>query len=210
MLGINKFSSINGTVAATITYLRKIPLDKKVALPATLATFLASGLGAYLVTFLPEEMARPIIIAMLAAVLAYTWTKKGFGEKVEEPPLQRKHVTLAIFAIAIPIGFYDGFLGPGTGGFFIFAIVQLLSWNMLKAAAFSKLLNAATNLAALLFFAFNGHMLWDVALPMGLFNIAGGVLGSRLALKRGVHFIRKIFLLVTTLLLAKMLFDLTQ
>jgi uncharacterized membrane protein YfcA len=98
--------------------------------------------------------------------------------------------------IGAAIGFYDGALGPGTGSFFVIALVGLLGYSFLEASAKSKLANAATNLAALVVFIPQGAVMWRLALVMGACNIVGGYLGARLAVARGAAFVRVFFLLV--------------
>ena len=96
----------------------------------------------------------------------------------------------------LTIGFYDGAIGPGTGSFFVFALVGLLGYNFLEASAKAKLANWATNLAALAVFVPQGAVIWQLALPMAAANITGGYLGARLAVARGAGFVRVFFLVV--------------
>ncbi|MET0334773.1 MAG: TSUP family transporter, partial [Rhizobacter sp.] len=101
------------------------------------------------------------------------------------------------------IGFYDGFFGPGTGSFFVFAFVRLLGYDFLSASASAKLLNTATNAAAITLFAWKGHVWWHIAAAMAVANVIGSLLGTRLALKHGAGFVRGVFILVVSALIAK-------
>ena len=101
------------------------------------------------------------------------------------------------------IGFYDGFFGPGAGSFFVFAFVRLLGFDFLNASASAKLLNTATNFAALALFAPKGHVWWHVAAVMAVANVAGSLLGTRLALKHGAGFVRIAFIVVVSALILK-------
>ena len=94
------------------------------------------------------------------------------------------------------IGLYDGVLGPGTGSFFVFALVGLLGYDFLQASAKARLANLATNVGALLLFIPSGAVLWDVGLLMGACNLVGGYLGARTAVARGARFVRAFFILV--------------
>ena len=105
------------------------------------------------------------------------------------------------------VGWYDGFLGPGAGSFFIFLFVRLLGYDFLNASASAKVVNVASNAMALLTFALTGHVLWHVAALMAVANVAGGLLGSRLALKHGASFVRQIFILVVSALILKTTYD---
>ena len=98
-------------------------------------------------------------------------------------------------------------LGPGTGTFLVFALVGLLGYDFLRASAKAKIVNFATNLGALLFFIPLGAVLWPLGLLMGAANVAGSLLGSRMAIARGTRFIRVLFLVVVAVLIVKLCFD---
>jgi uncharacterized membrane protein YfcA len=100
--------------------------------------------------------------------------------------------------IGLVIGFYDGFFGPGTGSFFVFLFVRVLGYDFLNASASAKLLNTATNLAALILFAIKGHVWWHIAVVMAVANVVGSLLGTRLALKHGAGFVRGVFIVVVS------------
>jgi uncharacterized membrane protein YfcA len=109
--------------------------------------------------------------------------------------------------MGLMVGFYDGFFGPGTGSFFVFLMVRWLGYDFLNASASAKLLNTATNLAALLLFALKGHVWWHLALPMAVANIIGSLLGTHLALKHGTGFVRTVFIGVVSALILKTAYD---
>ncbi len=94
------------------------------------------------------------------------------------------------------IGFYDGFIGPGTGSFLVLVFVGLLGNDFLHASAHAKMVNLATNIASILYFSFSSHVIYELAIPMAIFNMMGGFTGSRLALLKGNKFIRIFFLII--------------
>lgn len=101
------------------------------------------------------------------------------------------------------IGFYDGFFGPGTGSFLIFAFVGLFGFDFLLASASAKVVNFATNLSAVAYFAATGQILYGYALPMGACNVAGALIGARLAILKGNRFVRAFFLLVVAAMIVR-------
>ncbi len=109
--------------------------------------------------------------------------------------------------MGLVVGFYDGFFGPGAGSFFVFFLVRVLGYDFLHASAGAKLLNTASNSAALLAFTWTGHVWWHLALPLALANILGSWLGTRMALQRGAGFVRQVFLVVVGLLILKTGYD---
>ena len=97
--------------------------------------------------------------------------------------------------------------GPGAGSFFVFAFVRLLGYDFLNASVSAKLLNLATNVAAIILFASKGHVWWHFALPLAVANVAGSLLGTHMALRHGTGFVRAIFILVVSLLILKTGYD---
>lgn len=209
LLGSNKFVSVWGTAAAAFQYSRRVAIEWRATLP-TIATALAFGfLGARAAAHVPTDWFRPLILLLLLGVLAYTLWKKDLGA-LHAPRLSREHTLWFGLATGAAIGFYDGFLGPGTGSFLIFAFVGLFGFSFLAASASAKLVNVATNLAALAYFVTHGHVRYELALPMAAFNVAGSVVGSRLAIRRGSRFVRGLFIAVVTVLIARFAWDIWQ
>ncbi|HEY9544362.1 MAG TPA: TSUP family transporter, partial [Solimonas sp.] len=126
------------------------------------------------------------------------------------PHLSREHTFWFALLTGCTIGFYDGFFGPGTGSFLIFAFVGLFGFSFLAASASAKLINLTTNLAALAYFVTHGHVRYEIAAPMAVFNIAGSLLGSRLAIRRGSAFVRVLFIVVVGVLIARFVWDIIQ
>ena len=110
-------------------------------------------------------------------------------------------------ATGLLLGFYDGVFGPGTGAFLVFVFVRLFGYDFLHASAAAKLVNLATNAAALVFFAGHGHLLWAAAGLMAVCNVAGAIAGSHAALRFGAAFVRRVFLVVVALLIARIAWD---
>lgn len=206
LLGTNKLSGIWGTSAAALGFSRKVRLHWRVALPAAAAAFCLSLLGAYTVTHLPALFVRKLLPFILLAVAVYTFRKKQLG--ATHAPIKEGWVEIVLaILVGASMGFYDGFFGPGTGSFLVFAFVRCFGFDFLHASATAKIVNVACNLAALLWFGFSGHLLWQLGIVMAVCNICGSVLGMRLALRHGSYFVRKIFLLVVTLLILKTGYD---
>jgi uncharacterized membrane protein YfcA len=158
------------------------------------------------VTQVSAEGLRRALPAVLAVVLLYTLLRKDLG-RTHAPRFAGRAQALAASGIGVVIGFYDGFFGPGTGSFFVFLFVRVLGFDFLHASAGAKLLNTATNLAALLLFGLTGHVWWHVALVMAVANVVGSLLGTRLALKHGAGFVRAAFIAVVSALILKTGFD---
>ena len=205
LFGTNKVSSIAGTGASLWRYARAVPIPWAVVLPATLAALVGAWLGAAVVAWLPREAMRPLVLVLMLAVAIYTFRRKDFGHSASRELVSADRWRGAL--LGLTIGFYDGFFGPGTGSFLIFGFVRLFGMDFLKASASAKVINAATNLSAIAFFASHGPILWTVGLIMAACNLAGAQVGTLLALKRGAGFVRQAFLVVVAVLIVKLAWD---
>jgi uncharacterized membrane protein YfcA len=206
VFGTNKLSSIFGTGNAAVRYARRIALPWSIALPAAAAAFVFSFAGAMAVAWLPKGVVRPLVLGLLALVLVYTVIKPDFGA-VSGPRLAPGLERQWALWVGAVLGFYDGFFGPGAGSFMIFAFVHWFRLDFLHASSAAKVVNFSTNAAALAYFAPSGHVLWVTGLAMAVFNIAGALLGARLALRHGSGFVRWIFILVASVLIARLGYD---
>ena len=202
LLGTNKGASVWGTGWATLQFVKRVQLPWRALLPAAVLAGLGSFVGAWTLTLVSPDGLRKALPLVLLAVLIYTLAKKDLGRD-HRPRFQGRAEMLVAGGIALVVGFYDGFFGPGTGSFFVFLFVRLLGFDFLHASASAKLLNTATNGAALLLFALKGHVWWHVAAVMAITNVLGSLLGTRLALKHGAGFVRGMFVLVVSALILK-------
>ncbi len=202
LFGTNKSASVWGTAMATVQYARRVHLCWPVLLPAAAVALASAFVGAWTVTLVDPAALRKLLPFVLLAVLAYTLARKDLGH-THAPLASRGRETALACAIAALIGWYDGFFGPGTGSFFIFLFVRLLGYDFLNASAAAKLLNVATNIAALALFAAKGHVWWHIGLVMAVANVAGSLVGTRLALRHGAGFVRGVFIVVVSALILK-------
>lgn len=207
LFGINKSASIWGTGIAAVQYSRRVQLSWRALLPAAGAGFAGSFAGAWAVTVLSPDFLRKLLPLVLLGVLAYTLAKKDMGRH-HAPLLSGRAEALAAAGIGGVLGFYDGFFGPGTGTFLIVGFVVLCGRSLVHASADAKVVNFASNLAALMTFAYHGYIVWEVALPMAAGQLVGGIVGAQLAMKGGERIVRGVVLAVSGALIIKLVVDL--
>ena len=205
-LATNKTASFCGTALSAFHYLRAVPLRWRALMPGVIAAVVGACSGAALVSLFRKETFLPFILGVLVCVLVYTLLRRSFGQHVTKQLLPGWHSVYLLFTGLI-IGFYDGLIGPGTGSFLVFAFVSLFGYSFIQAAASGKVLNCVTNAAALVLFIAKGAVVWSLALPMALANMAGNYAGTKLALRKGSAFIRIFFIIVVTALIAKLGWD---
>jgi hypothetical protein len=206
LFGTNKGASVWGTAFATLQFSRRVEMRWAALLPAAGAGFFAAFAGAWLVTVVSPDFLRKVLPGVLLAVLIYTVLRKDLGRS-HTPRYSGTREAYAAAGIGALIGFYDGLFGPGTGSFLVFLFVRLLGYDFLSASASAKLVNTATNVAALILFAAKGHIWWHFVLAMALANVLGSLLGTRLALKHGTGFVRGVFMVVVSALILKTGYD---
>lgn len=206
LLGTNKFAAITGTAGAAWRYTRRITIDWSLLLPLALLVLCASALGAVVATRVPAALFRPLVPVLLLSVLITVLRQPTLGATHQPRMMLGRRKQLAWLLLA-GIGFYDGFFGPGTGSFLMVVFVQLYGYDFLHAAASARLLNVATNLAALCYFSASGHVLWPLAVGMAVANLSGAWLGARLALRGGSQWVRAVFIVVVLALIARTLWQ---
>lgn len=206
LFGTNKLASVLGTASAAAQYARRLVVPWRAAAPAAIAAAAGSWLGARTVVLFPPSALRPLILVLLTAVAIYTYIRKDFGsihQRLANPTTEVRRAML----IGAAIGFYDGFFGPGTGSFLIFLFIRFLGMDFLHASVSAKIVNVATNLAAIAVFVSHGEIFWVVAAIMGGCNLLGSRVGTALALRHGTAFVRKAFLFVVGALILRFSVD---
>ncbi len=206
LLGTNKFAAIWGTFISARQFATRVDLNWRVLLPAAAFVLAGSLCGAWTVTVIDSTFLRRLLPVVLVGVLCYTLWNKELGRS-HVPRYSGVQAVAVTSGIGASIGFYDGFFGPGAGSFYVFLLVRLMGYDFLNASASAKVLNVATNFAALVLFSLKGHVWWQVGLVLAAANILGSIVGTHLALKHGASFVRSIFVLVVSLLILKTAYD---
>lgn len=202
-LGTNKAQSSFGTAAALATFWRRGAVAPRwIALGLPLGAA-GSLLGALAVSALSPAHARPVVMVMLVVASAALWLRRPAAAGTVGP-----RGWLAAPLLAVALGAYDGFFGPGTGTFLIVGLMLLAGRSPEAATAQAKAVNLGSNLAALGVFAASGNVAWQLALPMAGAQIVGGVLGARLALRGGARTVKLMVTVVAAALWVKLALDL--
>jgi uncharacterized membrane protein YfcA len=206
VLGTNKAASIWGTAMAVTRYAPRVRIPWSSILPSALAAFVSAWLGARTVAHLQRATVEPLILVLLVGVAIYTAVRPDVG-RWHAPAFTAHRERSWGVLVGGALGFYDGFFGPGMGSFLIFVFIGVFGFDFLTASASAKVINVATNLAALLLFAFTGHVLYRYAWPMAAAQIGGSMAGTHTALAHGNRFIRTLFLIVALVLIARFAVD---
>ncbi len=197
-LGTNKGQSVFGSGAATLRFARAGKLTWRRSLPSFAAGFAGSLAGAAAVSQLDTAALKPLIIVLLCVAAVLVLVPRPRSARPSTRPL------LTATAIALTVGAYDGFFGPGTGTLLIVGYLWLLGEAADAASANAKVVNFASNLAAVAWFGGHGAIAWSVSLPMAAGQFVGALVGAQIVLTRGGGVVRLAAVAVALALVAKL------
>lgn len=202
VIGSLKVPAFSGTALAVGQYLKKTKINWSYFLVLASISFCSAFLGSYTLTVVNNDFMKPLLFVILLALWVFTYIRKDFSSKKLLIMTERKKWILGII-IAVLVGFYDGFIGPATGTFFIMGFIFLLGFDFFKASSYAKLINLATNFGSICLFALKGQIIWKIALPMAVCNGLGGYFGAKLAILKGQQWVRYIFLFIMFLAICR-------
>lgn len=204
-LGTNKFSSIIGCSVASANYIRTGNYDIKSLVPAFITALIGSAAGSACALRISDKVFSIILLAATPLIGTLVMMQKDYSRFVKR---RSGAAVIAISsAVGLAVGFYDGFYGPGAGTFLQLGFVMLVGIDVKKACGNSRVVNLASNLAALVTFIISRRVLFSIAVPCAIFSIAGNFIGSRLSIKKDVRIVKPMMLVVIVLLLGKLLID---
>jgi uncharacterized protein len=206
VFGTNKIAGLSGTTVAAFQYSRKIKFNYKLLFTTGISAAIAALLGARLISNLDPSKLKPVILFTLVVIAIYTFIKKDLGSIQRKQLSVNKQFVYALL-LGIIIGFYDGFIGPGTGSFLVLGFVVLLGFEFVTASAYAKVINCMTNVGALSVFISNGNYVLNLAILMAVSNVTGSIIGTRMSLKRGNEFVRIVFLFIVIIMIIRYGYD---
>ena len=207
-LGTNKGQAVFGAVTSAASFWRRRSLDRERAALGFAAGFVGSWLGARAVLAVPPRPLRIIVIVLLLAAMAIVLLRR----KVRPHPrvMTPARARAALIGIALGLGAYDGFFGPGTGSMLVVAFATVFGDTLTRASGNAKIVNLASNLAAFALFASRATVLWHLALPMAAANAAGAATGAHLAIRNGDRLVGAVVVVVVLAVAAKLAVDLLR
>ncbi len=192
-LATNKLQGTFGTASATYAFWRKGRLSPRDHIPEVVMVFIGASLGVLAIAYAPAQFLSAVMPVLLIVIAIYFVLSPRLTDESSHPRLKPAAFT---FGFAPVIGFYDGIFGPGTGSFFMLALVSLFGCGLIDATGRTKLLNFTSNIASLIMFAFGGKTIWSIGIIMGVAQFAGAQIGARLAIRNGATIIRPLLVIV--------------
>lgn len=206
-IATNKMSSTCGTALATTRFIKNKLVNFKLALPAAVAAVIGATIGANLSLLVTETVLLYLMIAILPVCAFLVLNKKLFHDGSEDEIILNKRTYKIAIVIAIVVGLYDGFYGPGTGTFLIVAFTVFAKFSIKTANAQAKIINLTSNITSLIVFLLNGEVLLTLGLAAAVCNMAGGYIGSGLVMKNGAKIVKPSIIFVLFLLAIKIFTD---
>lgn len=205
-IATNKLSSTMGTTIATWHYARSGYIQWKLAAVCVVLAIVGSTFGSNLVLITSDEFLRVFLLIVLPVTAIYVMRSKSFGKQDKEP-LSAPRTAALCAIVALLVGVYDGFYGPGTGTFLMLLLTGAAHLKLESAAGITKAINLTTNVTALVVFLLHGQVLLVLGLVTGVFNIVGNYLGSHSFSKNGGAIARPITIVVLVIFFAKVIWD---
>jgi uncharacterized membrane protein YfcA len=202
-LGTNKLQATFGSGSAAWHYAAAGTVELKDCGRGFAITFASAAAGTLLVQRLEKDFLARAIPLLLIAVAVYSILKPKLGDKDLHSRMTRAWFDVTF---GLLIGFYDGFFGPGTGTFWAMAFMLGIGFNLTKATGYTKVMNFASNLSSLLVFLLAGQVYFAAGFAMGIGQLLGARIGSKMVVARGTKFIRHIFISVVLLITGKLLY----
>lgn len=202
-LGTNKVAASFSSISSSLRFYRSGKIDLDIVKAFSIFSFVGALIGVKTVLLIEQKYLYPIAMILLIGTIVYTLINKNLGERSSYMGLTKKNKILGKI-MALFLGFYDGFFGPGTGSFLIFALIKIFKLDFINASGDSKILNLSSNIASVLAFVIAGKVNYTYALSMAVFMFLGAQLGAKMAIFRGSKFIKPFFLVVSTVVAIKM------
>lgn len=203
-LGTNKLQASFGSGSAMLHFVRAGTVKLSDCRSGIFWTTIGAALGVWAVQLLDVTVLKQMIPWLLAAIALYTLLSPRLGA---EDSHSRMKPGLFYLLSGLLIGFYDGFLGPGTGSFWTMALMMLLGYSMMRATATTKVMNFTSNVVALIFFLSVGQVRFTEGIVMGIGQFLGARVGSKLVIKRGTAFIRPVFITMVLALVGRLIYQ---
>lgn len=205
-LGTNKLSATFGSFSSTLEFLRQKKVSLELVKFLVPFTLVGAILGVRTVLFLDQSFLYPLVSILILIVGLYTYFKKDLGLTNSYTKATKNQWIIGVL-MAFSIGFYDGFFGPGTGSFYLFAFIRFFGMDFVHAGGNTKVLNFVSNATSLAVFALAGKINWMFGLTAGIFSIVGSIIGTKVAIRKGSSFVKPIFLFMSFAVFLKVVLE---
>jgi len=196
--GTIRLGVVMQTLVAGLNFRKHQKLDFKKGLKLAIPVIIGSVIGAQIAASIDENIFRKILAGVLFIMLIFLFADPKRWLKDQLHLINRKPDLLQI-SIFFGIGLYGGFIHIGVGIILLSAIVLNAGYDLVKANAIKIMIVFLYSPFALAVFMLNSQVNYEVGLIAAIGNVAGGIVGSNLAISKGSGFVR--WILVAVILL---------
>ena len=202
-IATNKLSSGMGTAVATGKLAKSGYIPWKKAALCIVMAFIGSSAGANLALMVDADLFKKLMLVIIPLTAVYvTRTKTMDGEP---EPIGPARSAARACVVALVIGVYDGFYGPGTGTFLILLLSGFARFRLGEANGVAKSINLTTNLASLAVYLLNGKVIILLGLAGGVFGIIGNYIGVTFFEEKGSKAVKPIMIVVLAVFFIRIL-----
>jgi uncharacterized membrane protein YfcA len=205
-LGTNKFSSSCGSFTSSLKFTQSNKVDFKLLKFLIPFSLVGALLGVSAVLIISTGYLTNIVLVLLLSIGVFSLFSKAVGLEDKFKGFNRKNIALGIL-LALVMGFYDGFFGPGAGSILIFGMIGIFGFDFVRAGGNAKVLNFVSNITSLVIFAFHFQINYIYGIPVAIAMILGARVGVRLAINKGAKLIKPIFVAMSLAAAIKMLYQ---
>lgn len=209
VLGTNKFSATAGSFTSSLGFIKSGNANFKLLKYLIPFTFIGAVLGVKAVLNIDQKFLTTLVLILILFIGIYTLFSKSLGLQDKFQGLTKNNVACGIL-LALSLGFYDGFFGPGAGSFLVFGFINIFGFNFVSSSANARTLNFVSNITALILFAISGKVNYIYGIPVAIFMILGAKMGTSMALNKGSKLIKPIFVTMSLAVAVKMLLNMLQ
>lgn len=207
-LGTNKLSSGMGTALATYRYAKnKYVANWTQAICCAVCALIGSASGVRLALLIDDSIFKIIMLVILPLTAIYIMKPKTFSDSSKEPFSVKKTMFIGM-AVALVVGIYDGFYGPGAGSFLILAMTGIARMKLSNANGIAKVINLTTDFTSVaVYFINGGKVSFIIGIAGGLFCLAGSYIGTKFFEKKGAKSVKPIMIIVMMIFFIKILLE---
>lgn len=193
VFGTNKLQSMFGTAIAVRGYYRAGYINFLTVYRGLIFGLIGAISGALTVNHVSNKFMAFIVPFLMLGVFLFNLFNKQLGIV---PGKKRLSEVVFFSLFGFILGFYDAFFGPGTGNFWIIAIVFFLGYTFLDASGYAKVLNLKSNIFSFIVFLYYGKVNFTFGVFMIVGSLIGGAIGAKFVIAKGSAVIRPFFMVV--------------
>ena len=199
-IATHKFGAVGLKIGA-LTKFQKTDLIKwEYIIPFSIIGVVSAIAGAQFLLWIDKELLSDLVVILLLAVLPIVFLKKEVGTVFQKKSKMYEGVGYLLFFLAMV---FSAFFGGGAATLIIYILMMFFGFTIIQSSATAMIPALLLNVIALLIFAYNGIVNYQVGVCLFLGMLLGGRLGAITAIEKGNKWVKAIFAIVVMVLIIK-------